>query len=219
MTIRSVRETGTAPPPSRDDAAVVEALRRGDEEAFARLVDQLQQTLLRIARTYVSSAAIADDVVQDTWLAVIRGLWAFEGRSSLKTWILRILINRSKTRGRREGRTVPFPDVAPEDSTVSEAPEDLATAAEEGGAMTSFQDSAPSPEAGLLTEEARVRIRGAIAALPPNQRVVITMRDLEGCTGEEVCNALGLSETNQRVILHRARSRVRTLLTNGPGER
>jgi RNA polymerase sigma-70 factor (ECF subfamily) len=102
------------------DAAVIEALRHGDEEAFTRLVEEHQHALLRIARLYVSSPAIAEEVVQDTWLAVIRGIWAFEGRSSLKTWILRILINRSKTRAVREGRMVPFPDAEPVDSSTPE---------------------------------------------------------------------------------------------------
>jgi RNA polymerase sigma-70 factor (ECF subfamily) len=192
------------------DAAVIEALRRGDEEAFTRLVEQHQHSLLRIARLYVSSSAIADEVVQDTWLAVIRGLWAFEGRSSLKTWILRILINRSKTRALREGRTVPFSDAGVSDDEASDArgrPDDT------GFGIASLHDPGHSPEERLLAEEAGVRIRAAIDALPLNQRTVILMRDMEGCSSEEVCNTLGVSETNQRVILHRARSSVRTMLT------
>jgi RNA polymerase sigma-70 factor (ECF subfamily) len=208
------------------DAVVIEALRHGDEDAFTRLVQEHQRALLRIARLYVSSSATADEVVQDTWLAVIRGIWAFEGRSSLRTWILRILINRSKTRALRERRTVPLSDaglVDPEASEtfvgashVDDSPE--AHDADSSGrretrSRPAFYDPGLSPEVGLLTEEARVRIRAAIDALPLNQRVVITMRDLEGCSGEEVCNTLGLSETNQRVILHRARSQIRTLLT------
>lgn len=220
-----VKARGTMPLPSREDAVALEALRRGDEEAFTRLVHQHQQALLRIARMYVCSSAIADEVVQDTWLAVIRGLWAFEGRSSLKTWILRILINRSKTRARREGRTVPFLEPAEENPAAAEDPATPESAGDfsprDGDRIGTapLHDPAPSPEASLLTEEARVRIRAAVAALPSNQRLVITMRDLQGCTSEEVCNALGLSETNQRVILHRARARVRTLLMAGHGER
>jgi RNA polymerase sigma-70 factor (ECF subfamily) len=215
------------------DAALVEALRRGDEEAFTRLVDQHHESLRRIARLYVSSPAIADEVVQDTWLAVIQGLWAFEGRSSLKTWILRILINRSKTRALREGRMVSFSQVEMEDAgtpalTRDASQEDAAGAASgfrpgarrvvadrrsgAGDRIASIHDPGLSPEARLLTEEARVQVRAAIEALEGNQRIVITMRDLEGCSSEEVRNVLGLSETNQRVILHRARAKVRAML-------
>jgi RNA polymerase sigma-70 factor, ECF subfamily len=211
---------------SGPDAVVIEALRHGDEDAFTRLVQEHQRALLRIARLYVSSSATADEVVQDTWLAVIRGIWAFEGRSSLRTWILRILINRSKTRALREGRTVPLSDAGLEDPEASEtfvgashvddsreAHDADASGRRETRGRPALHDPGLSPEVGLLTEEARARIRAAIDALPLNQRVVITMRDLEGCSSEEVCNTLGLSETNQRVILHRARSHVRTLLT------
>lgn len=190
---------------SGPDAILVEALRRGDEEAFARLVDQYHPTLRRIARLYVSNQAAVDEVVQDTWLAVIQGIWAFEGRSSLKTWIMRILINQAKTRGIREGRMVPFTDL------------EIDEADSRGDVLTyglSLPDPRPSQEAGLLTDEARVRIRAAIDSLPPNQRIVITMRDIEGYSSEEVCNVLGVSETNQRVILHRARSKVRAMVAD-----
>lgn len=219
-------------PQASADAAIVEALRRGDEEAFTRLVDQHHEVLRRIARLYVSSPAVADEVVQDTWLAVIQGLWAFEGRSSLKTWILRILINRSKTRAQREGRTVPFSEVwagepEPAEITMGAPHRDAASDGLNPGvhhaAMDnptaarhrniSLQDPGLSPEARLLTQETRAALRVAIDALPPNQRLVITMRDIEGCSSEEVCNSLGLSETNQRVILHRARSNIRARLT------
>lgn len=207
------------------DAAVIEALRRGDEEAFARLVEQHHATMRRIARLYVSSQAVADEVVQDTWLAVIQGVWAFEGRSSLKTWILRILINRAKTRGIREGRMISFAELGTADNRSRAVGErqDLSiierrTAADRSteGHKTGpgLPDPNLSPEAMLLTEEARAEIRAAIDALPPTQRIVITMRDLEGCSGEEVCNVLGLSETNQRVILHRARSKVREMVSS-----
>jgi RNA polymerase sigma-70 factor (ECF subfamily) len=194
-------------PSSASDAAVIEALRTGDEEAFARLIDQHHPSLRRIARLYVSSEAVADEVVQDTWLAVIQGVWAFEGRSSLKTWILKILINRAKTRAVREGRTVPLEELSADDTRHKTA--------DDGAAQlySTPPDPTPSPEARLLTEEARTQIRSAIDSLPPNQRVVITMRDVEGCSSEEVCNVLGLSETNQRVILHRARSKVRDLVS------
>jgi RNA polymerase sigma-70 factor (ECF subfamily) len=184
------------------EAAVIEALRHGDEEAFARLVDQHQAALRRMARIYVSSAAVADEVVQDTWLAVIQGVWAFEGRSSLKTWIFRILINRAKTRALREARSVPLPDAGTGELSRLEDSFDPAQS----------DADLSSPESRALTGEARALVRAAIDALPRRQRVVITMRDLEGCSSEEVCNVLGLTETNQRVLLHRARSKVRSML-------
>jgi RNA polymerase sigma-70 factor, ECF subfamily len=197
---------------SSEGDAQIEALRRGDEEAFARLVDQLHASLRRIARLYVTSPAVADEVVQDTWLAVIKGVWAFEGRSSLRTWILRILINRAKTRALREGRTAPFAEVVVDDSEPPEDSVDAAHSTAAGELGSSLRCPGPSPEARLLTHEARVQVQAAINALPERQRIVITMRDIEGFSGEEVCNVLGLSETNQRVILHRARSKVRVML-------
>jgi RNA polymerase sigma-70 factor, ECF subfamily len=206
------------PQASKADAAVIAALRGGDEEAFTRLVDQHDAALRRIARLYVSSPAVADEVVQETWLAVIQGIWAFQGRSSLKTWILRILINRAKTRALREGRTVPFADAgviqtagsAPWGSSGDARDPDFSGRSDpEGGRGASLLDPRPSPEARLLTREARAHLRAAIDSLPANQRMVITMRDLEGYSSQEVCNALGLTETNQRVILHRARATVR----------
>jgi RNA polymerase sigma-70 factor (ECF subfamily) len=202
------------------DTAVIAALRAGDEDAFTRLVEQHHGVLRRIARLYVSSAAVADEVVQETWLAVIQGVWAFQGRSSLRTWILRILINRAKTRAVREGRTVPFAESG--EPGLSGASSDVGGAPyrDPGDGRDPDEERAPgladpelSPEARLLTEEARAQLRAAIDELAPNQRMVITMRDIEGYTSEEVCNALGLTETNQRVILHRARSSVRARLT------
>jgi RNA polymerase sigma-70 factor (ECF subfamily) len=203
---------------SAADAAVISALRDGDEAAFTRLVDQHHAALRRIARLYVSSAAVADEVVQETWLAVVRGVWAFQGRSSLRTWILRILINRAKTRAERESRTVPFADAgmtetagaAPSGSGgIASAPDLDGRHDPAIGRGSRLLDPTPSPEAVVLDREARAHLRAAIAALPPNQRTVITMRDLEGYSSEDVCNVLGLTETNQRVILHRARSAVR----------
>jgi RNA polymerase sigma-70 factor (ECF subfamily) len=204
------------PQASAADAAVIAALRDGDEEAFTLLVDQHHAALRRIARLYVPSSAVADEVVQETWLAVIQGVWAFQGRSSLKTWILRILINRAKTRALREGRTVPFAEVG-----VAE-PVGAGDAADPGLGGRRDQedrraswlfDPGPSPEATVLTREARAHLLAAIDALPANQRTVITMRDLEGYSSEEVCNVLGITETNQRVILHRARTGVRARVT------
>ncbi len=212
------------PQASAADAAVIAALRDGDEEAFTRLVDQHHAALRRIARLYVSSSAVADEVVQETWLAVIQGVWAFQGRSSLKTWILRILINRAKTRAQREGRTVPFAEAGVVESTgaarsgaggAAHAHDpDLGGRHDQESARGSWLvDPGPSPEATVLTREARSHLRAAIDDLPANQRTVITMRDLEGYSSEEVCNVLGITETNQRVILHRARTGVRARVT------
>lgn len=200
------------------DLSTIEALRRGDEGAFARLVDQHHASLTRVARLYISNRAVADEVVQDTWLGVIQGIWAFEGRSSLKTWIFRILINRAKARAVREGRTVPFASFGADDVGAPEAavspdrfqPADHPT---EPGHWTSPPGPlGASPERRLLTREAGEQLRKAIDALPPNQRLVLTLRDVEGCSTEEVCNAIGIQETNGRVLLHRARARVRAAL-------
>jgi len=200
-----------------DDLSVLEALRRGDEDAFARLVDQHHASLRRVASLYIANRAVADEVVQDTWLGVIQGIWAFEGRSSLKTWIFRILINRAKTRAAREGRTVVSArfdaevDVA--EAAVAPArfrPADHPT--EPGHWTHPPPDLGASPEHRLLAREARQHLQSAIEALPDHQRLVLVLRDVEGCSTEEVCNALGFQETNTRVLLHRARAKVRAAL-------
>jgi RNA polymerase sigma-70 factor, ECF subfamily len=200
------------------ELGLIDALRRGDEEAFGRLVDQYHTSLRRVARLYVSNRAVADEVVQDTWVGVIQGIWGFEGRSSLRTWIFRILINHAKTRAVREGRTVPFAGVGADDVGGPEAavgperfhPADHPT---EPGRWTSPpRGIGSSPEGRLLSRETGEQLQKAIDALPPNQRLVLTLRDVEGCSTEEVCNALGIRETNGRVLLHRARARVRAAL-------
>ncbi len=210
--------SGAEEDPALADLRVIDALRQGDEDAFRRLVDQYHASLRRLARLYVSNRAAADEVVQDTWVGVIQGIWAFEGRSSLKTWIFRILINHAKTRAVREGRTVPFAGVGADDVGDPEAavspkrfhPADHPTAA--GHWMSPPRDSGSSPEGRFLSREAGEQLRKAIEALPTNQRLVLTLRDVEGCSTEEVCNALGIQETNGRVLLHRARARVRAAL-------
>jgi len=195
-------------PPPDEDAPLLDALRVGDERAFEALVDRYGPSLLRLAQLYVSSRSVAEEVVQETWLAVVTGIERFEGRSSLKTWLFRILTNKAKTRGQREGRTLPFSSLA------SDGDEDQTAVAVERFARGGAWATPPRgvPEERLLAGETRARVEQAISALPPNQRAVITLRDVDGLSAEEACNVLGLSETNQRVLLHRARAKVRTAL-------
>jgi RNA polymerase sigma-70 factor, ECF subfamily len=167
----------------------------------------------------VTNAAIADEVVQDTWLGVIRGIWAFEGRSSLKTWIFRILVNRARTRAVRESRSAPLPGAhstqsgaEPEQSVSSEHSLFGEDSPAPGYWALPEPDPGSSPERSLLTKELREQLRIVIDALPSNLRTVLWLRDVEGWSSEDVCNALAIQETNQRVLLHRARSRVRAAL-------
>jgi RNA polymerase sigma-70 factor (ECF subfamily) len=197
-----------------DELATLAALRRGDEAAFARLVEQYHAQLVRFATVYVNDRDLAQEVAQETWLGVLRGLDRFEGRSSLKTWIFRICVNRARTRGGRERRIVPFSALAGEGEPAVE-PERFHGADGPGraGHWAAPPESWESiPEERLLSAETRAVIDAAIERLPPAQRQVILLRDVEGWPADEVCNALELSETNQRVLLHRARAKVRTAL-------
>jgi len=201
-----------------DDGVLVAALRRGDETAFAWLVEQYHGPLRRTAITFVSSRATAAEVVQETWLAVIKGIDAFEGRSSLKTWIYRILMNIARTRGVRERRTVPFSSTGPEaDPGGTFEPSFEPDRFRRRGFGTGHWVSPPEPwdeesNDRLLAVETLDRVRAAIEALPPRQREVITLRDVDGLGPAEVCDLLDLSDANQRVLLHRARARVRRSL-------
>lgn len=201
--------------------ALVRALRAGDEVAFMMLVERCQGQMLRIARMYVASHAVAEEVVQEAWLGVLKGLDAFEGRSSLRTWIFRILVNIAKTRGQRERRSVPFSSLwAAEGEEPAVEPERFLP---EGERWAGHWADAPSswetvPEERLLSSETLAQVGAAIETLPPNQREVIRMRDVLGWSSPEVCNALDISETNQRVLLHRARSKVRRALEGYLGE-
>jgi len=190
-----------------DDATIVARLRAGDEAMFAELLDGWSQGMLRAARAYVSTVASAEDVVQDTWLAVIRGIDRFEGRSSLKTWVYRILVNTAKTRGVRESRTVPYGH-AGDGPTVDPArfrgPGDPYP-----GHWKEFPPVWQTPESAAVSGEVRGRIEAALTELPDRQRIVITLRDVEGYSSEEVCEILEISAANQRVLLHRARAAVR----------
>jgi RNA polymerase sigma-70 factor, ECF subfamily len=204
----------TGPTPS-EDLDLVERLRAGDETAFMELVDQLQPAMLRVARMYVSTTAIAEEVVQDAWLGVLRGLHRFEGRSSLRTWIFRILTNIAKTRGQREGRSLPFASLAGGDldaPAVDPGRFDSPEGSSRGRWSTLPDDWAGIPEDRLLGHETLDVIGRVIASLPPMQAEVIRLRDALGWTSEEVRNALDLTETNQRVLLHRARAKVRSAL-------
>jgi RNA polymerase sigma-70 factor, ECF subfamily len=199
---------------SLDDARLVKALRARDERAFEELMRMYNASLLRVAQIYVASRAVAEEVVQETWIGVFNGIDRFETRSSLKTWIFRILTNIAKTRGQREGRTVPFsalerPDAVPEAAVDSDRflPPDH----ERWPGHWSSKPE-PWPEERLLAAETRELVDRAIEQLPPAQRAVISLRDVEGWSSEETRNALGVSETNQRVLLHRARSKVRQAL-------
>jgi RNA polymerase sigma-70 factor, ECF subfamily len=202
--------------PDRPDEATVAALRRGDERAFAALVDLHTPALLRVAMAYVPSRAVAEEVVQETWIAVMRGIGDFEGRSSLKTWIFRILANVAMRGGSRERRSVPFAALAAAEDTgePSVDPDRFLPADHElfPGHWVLVPTRWPTPEEGLLSGETRAVIVAAIDELPKAQRTVIALRDIEGWSAEEVCAALELSAGNQRILLHRARTRVRAAL-------
>jgi RNA polymerase sigma-70 factor, ECF subfamily len=201
-----------------DDRALLMSLRDGDEAAFQELIDTYSASLLGVARLYVDSRSVAEEVVQETWLGVLRGLDRFEERSSLKTWIFKILTNIASRRGMRERRTVPFSALAD-----VEAGEEEGSGVDPDRFLPADHDRWPhhwalgptrweTPEEGLLSGETREQILDAIEALPPAQRTVITLRDVQGWPSSEVCETLGLSEGNQRVLLHRARSKVRGAL-------
>jgi RNA polymerase sigma-70 factor, ECF subfamily len=198
---------------SPQDARLLEGLRAGDEAAFVALMREYGVGMLRVAMMYVSSRAVAEEVVQEAWLGVLKGIGRFEGRSSLKTWLFRIVANTAKTRGMRESRSIPFSslgDDASDEPTVD--PERFLGSGERFPGHWALPPQAWAPEGRLLSQEAFDVIQREIDRLPPAQRAVITMRDLQGFTSEEVCNALDVTETNQRVLLHRARARVRAAL-------
>jgi RNA polymerase sigma-70 factor (ECF subfamily) len=195
-----------------DDHVLVERLRAGDEAAFTELVDRYDRQLRRLARTFVRTDALAEDVVSETWLAVLRGLDRFEERSSLKTWIFRILVNRARTRAVREARQVPFSSLVTSEDQGGPAVDPSVFAAD-GTWASPPQRLDVEPETRLLARELRGRLAAVVDTLPEQQRTVILLRDVAGLDGPEVAEALGISEGNQRVILHRARTRVRDSLS------
>jgi RNA polymerase sigma-70 factor (ECF subfamily) len=191
-----------------DEHAFLERLRRGDQAAFRELVERHDGALRRLARTFVRTPTAADEVVQETWLGVIRGLDTFEERSTLQTWIFRILVNRARTRGVRDARSIPFSSLEDEDTPAIEP----AAFGADGRWASAPPRLDTDPETSLLSGELREHLQRAIDELVPAQRAVITLRDLLGVSAEEVCELLELTEGNQRVLLHRARSRVRVAL-------
>jgi RNA polymerase sigma-70 factor, ECF subfamily len=196
------------------DERILAALREGDEEAFRKLVREWHSSLLRVAQIFVPSRAVAEEVVQETWLRVLGALDRFEGRSSLKTWVFRILVNTAKTRAQREGRSIPFSALQDAARLPEAAVEPERFLPDDHPQHPGAWSSPPRdlPEERLLAAETRDVVAAAIEELPANQRAVISLRDVEGWSSEEVRNALDLSEVNQRVLLHRARSRVRRAL-------
>ncbi|HET9109982.1 MAG TPA: sigma-70 family RNA polymerase sigma factor [Ktedonobacterales bacterium] len=202
-----------------DERSLIASLRSGDEAVFMRLVEQYQAALVRLALVYVRDPAVAEEVAQETWLSVLKNLNQFEGRSSFKTWLFHILVNGAKSRSQRERRSVPFsalaePDDESTDSQPSVPPERFRPEGDPyaGGWATIPQRWDQVPEANVASRETLDRIMAAIARLPVTQQSVIRLRDVEGYASEDVCQILGVSEANQRVLLHRARSRVRQAL-------
>lgn len=202
-----------------DEARLIASLLKGDEAVFMRLVEQYQAAMVRLAQVYVRDRAVAEEVAQDAWVAVLRSLRQFEGRSSFKTWLFHILVNAARTRSQRERRSVPFSALAPDadsplDEEPSVAPERFRSGGDPyaGGWITLPQPWDDLPEASADSREIRERIAAAIERLPASQQSVIRLRDIEGYSAEDVCQMLGVSEGNQRVLLHRARSRVRQAL-------
>jgi RNA polymerase sigma-70 factor (ECF subfamily) len=191
------------------DTEIVAALKRGDESVFAELVDAYSPGLMRMAQMFVRDRAVAEEVVQETWLGVLRGIDRFEGRSSLKTWIFRILMNTAKTRAQREARSIPFSAAVRDDEPSVDPDRFLGPDHRCAGAWMMGPSDWRTPEEELLQGETREAILHAIDQLPESQRAVITLRDVEGFPAEEVSAALGISDGNQRVLLHRARSKVR----------
>jgi RNA polymerase sigma-70 factor (ECF subfamily) len=203
--------------PQGGDVSLVAALRRGDEATFAAVVSRYQPTLTRLAMLYVRDRAVAEDVVQEAWLGCLRGLDTFEGRASLKTWLCRIVANRARTRAVREGRSITFSELVGREVQGSDPAVDPSrfrdsTDARWPGHWQLPPSAEDLPEQRMLASELTERVREAVASLPPAQREVVSLRDIDGWTADEVCHALDLSEANQRVLLHRGRSKVRAAL-------
>ena len=211
--VRAHRTTGPGPTlrPVDSDAELLARVRAGDEAAFVTLVEGYHGSLLRVARGYVPNEAVAEEVVQETWMGVVRGIEGFEGRSSFKTWLFRILVNRARTAGTREPRDLPLTDDQPAVSTSR-----FTAAGAWAEPLESWEaDADDRLVAGAWAES----LRTALDELPPRQREIVILRDVEGLASEDVCEVLGVSQGNQRVLLHRGRSRLRSLLETQLGAR
>jgi RNA polymerase sigma-70 factor (ECF subfamily) len=204
----------------KTEEALLAALRAGKNDAFLEVVRTWSPGMLRVAQRHVPGHAVAEEVVQETWIAVLRGIDRFEGRSSLRTWVFRILINQAKTRGAAERRTVPFSDAFPDDGlerheavipTRRVAPDDESEWPRRW-VRPPARWELDGPEAALLAQETRVRLRAALAALPARQRQVVSLRDVQGYTGADVARELEVTEGNQRVLLHRGRGNLRAAI-------
>lgn len=195
-----------------DEPDLVTRLRAGDEAAFGTLVDTYYQSMLHVARGYVASKEAAEDVVQETFLGVITGLERFEERASLKTWMFRILVNRAQTRGVREGRMRPFSSIAEGPDEPAVDPDRFAKEGRWAGFWTAPPSAEHLPEASVLATEMGAQLLAAIEQLPPAQRAVLELRDVQGFAAEDVCELLQISSANQRVLLHRARSKTRAIV-------
>ena len=201
-------------PATESDDQIVAALRAGDERTFRELFARSYPMMKRVARGYVASDAVAEEIVQDTWMAIVTGIERFEGRSALGTWMFSILTNQAKTHSARERRALPFSSVAPAD--IEEPAVSPERFQKDDEAWPGHWATPPrpwqKPERRLLSLEAREQLKQALAQLPERQRLIVVLRDVEGHSAEEVCELLELSQENQRVLLHRGRSRLRACL-------
>ena len=193
------------------DAELLGRLRAGDEQTFVALVERYNGSMLRLAGSFVPSRAVAEEVVQDTWLAVLRGLPAFQGRASLRTWMFTILVNRARTTGSREQRTIPVADAGPVVDASRFGPDGAWSAPPEHW-IEEAEDRIEAEKLGGL-------LKAAIDGLPGRQREVVLLRDVEGMSSAEVCDVLSISEANQRVLLHRGRGKLRQVLETELGSR
>jgi RNA polymerase sigma-70 factor, ECF subfamily len=196
------------------DEQTVAALRGGDERTFRELFARTYPMMKRVARGYVASDAVAEEIVQDTWMAIVTGIDRFEGRSALGTWIFSILTNQAKTHSARERRALPFSSVAQRDDAEPVVDPDRFQKEDEAwpGHWATPPRPWQKPERRLLSLETREHLKDALAELPDRQRLIVGLRDIDGYSAEEVCDLLGLSQENQRVLLHRGRSRLRAIL-------
>ena len=215
--MRPVQEDHSGSIAAAEEAELLARLRAGDEGAFESLVEAYHSTMMSVARNYVKTRDVAEEVVQEAWLGVLKGIDRFEGRSSLKTWVLRILVNTALTRGGREARSVPFSSLAPAEAEGDAPAVEPERFRPPGEAFAGHWAGYPGDWSSLPAERLEGRetidiVKAAVEELPEAQRTVITMRDIAGCTAEEVCDTLEVSIGNQRVLLHRARSHVRAAL-------